>query len=246
MLDALTQKQEHMIPQLKADFDLAIVVKMEKVQHNMLTELQPIFQLFAVTLTSKTMLGNNHVPKTRTPQGQSCSGNHHCSDQHFCGWHSCPSCVTWGMGSLNLPPPVSANPQVTPSGVSTLLMMSVTGKLQNLDESIKNIKPQLIAEWVELGCVNFPSRAAVKAWLKIEALADMAYVFFLDPHLSMNIGYLGIGDSAEQLGLQAVRQRGLALHPQKKLYLYQATSLNYRHLFLKRPRTQASSWLFQL
>jgi hypothetical protein len=83
------------------------------------------------------------------------------------------------------------------------MSMFMTGKLQNLDESIKNIKAQLFAEWVELGCVNFPSQAAAKAWLKTEAPVDMAYAFFLNPHLFMNVGYLGIGDSAEQLGLQA-------------------------------------------
>jgi hypothetical protein len=79
----------------------------------------------------------------------------------------------------------------------------VTGKLTNLEESIKNIEAQLVAERVELGGVNFASRAATKAWLKIEAPADMAYVFFLDPHSFMNVGYSGVGDSAEQLGLQA-------------------------------------------
>lgn len=51
--------------------------------------------------------------------------------------------------------------------------------------------------------MNFASRAAAKAWLKIEAPADMAYVFFLDPHSFMNVGYSGVGDSVGQLGLQA-------------------------------------------
>jgi hypothetical protein len=48
---------------------------------------------------------------------------------------------------------------------------------------------------MELGGVCFPSCSATKTWLKIEAAADIAYVFFLDPHSFMNVGYSGAGDS---------------------------------------------------
>lgn len=60
-----------------------------------------------------------------------------------------------------------------------------------------------MAEQVELGGVNFASQAAAKAWLKIEAPANIAYVFFFDPHVFMDVGYSRVGDSAGQLGLQA-------------------------------------------
>jgi hypothetical protein len=68
---------------------------------------------------------------------------------------------------------------------------------------MQNIEAQLLAESIELGGVIFASRAAMKAWIKAEACADMAYVFFLDPHLFMNVGHAGGGNSVEQLGFQA-------------------------------------------
>jgi hypothetical protein len=85
------------------------------------------------------------------------------------------------------------------SGVAAPAMNTyLVGRSKNLEDSVSNI-----AESVELGGVSFPSRSATKAWLKIEAAADMADVFFLDPHSFMNVGYSGAGDSVAQLGLQA-------------------------------------------
>jgi hypothetical protein len=56
---------------------------------------------------------------------------------------------------------------------------------------------------VELAGVVFVSRAACKAWIKIEAPADIAYCFFLDPHSFLNVGDSGASDSAKALSLSA-------------------------------------------
>jgi hypothetical protein len=176
----------------------------------MLAELQPIFQLFGVTSTDKSAPGDKYLAEiaslksdlsqVKAAQAAAANGPGIMPG----GPVAAPTRgVTWGMGSMQLAPPIPTT-QPSPlsagaSGVSTY----VAGKFTNLEESIRNIEAQLVAERVELGGVNFASRAAAKAWLKIEAPADMAYVFFLDPHSFMNVGYSGVGDSAGQLGLQA-------------------------------------------
>jgi hypothetical protein len=80
----------------------------------------------------------------------------------------------------------------------------MAGEIKILEEAIQNIEAQLVAKSVELGGVVFASRAVTKAWIKAEASADIAYVFLLDPHLFMNVGHTGGGNSTEQLGFQAV------------------------------------------
>jgi hypothetical protein len=54
--------------------------------------------------------------------------------------------VTWGMGSLNLPPLTLLAPQVNLSAVTMAMSTLVVAKLQNLEEFIKNIEVQLVAE----------------------------------------------------------------------------------------------------
>jgi hypothetical protein len=49
------------LPELKRECDVALVAAAEKGQHDMLTELHPIFQLFAVTSTSKTAPGDKYL-----------------------------------------------------------------------------------------------------------------------------------------------------------------------------------------
>lgn len=209
-LDDLTKKHDQMIPQLKTDCDLAIVAVAEKVQLDMLTKLQPIFQLFAVMLTAKNLPGNKYLAEllflqTGLSKVQAVQATTSAATSWLAaGVTNPPRGVTWGIGSLNLTPPIVAAPPVTPIVAGPPVSMFVAGKLVSLEESIKNIEAQLVVEQVELGRVNFPLRAAAKAWLKIEAGAAMAYVFFLDPPSFMNdVGYSGVGNSAGQLGLQA-------------------------------------------
>jgi hypothetical protein len=80
----------------------------------------------------------------------------------------------------------------------------MVGKIKSLEEAmIQNIEAQLAAKSVDLGGVEFASQAATKAWIKAEVSADIAYIFFLDPHLfSMNVGHAEGGNSAKQLGFQ--------------------------------------------
>jgi hypothetical protein len=176
----------------------------------MLAELQPIFQLFAVTSTAKASPGDKYLAEiaslraslSQVQAAQAAASN---GQGMIPGGPAVAPLrgVTWGMGSMQLAPPIpTAQPSplsAKASGVSTY----VAGKFTNLEDSIRNIEAQLVAKQVELGGVNFASRAAAKAWLKIEVPADMAYVFFLDPHSFMNVRYSGVGDSAGQLGLQA-------------------------------------------
>jgi hypothetical protein len=208
-LDKLTKKHEQALPKIKAEYDTAILLASQKIQQEMLTQLQPIFELFGLTLSSKATPGDKYLAELQSLQAGlsqvqarqlAASGG---SNAPMAGGAAPSRGVTWGMGSMNLTPPLLAVQPTTPSVAATGASTFVTGKITNLDESIKNIEAQLVAERVELGGVNFALRAAAKAWLKIEAPSDMAYVFFLDPHSFMNVGYSGVGDSAGQLGLQA-------------------------------------------
>jgi hypothetical protein len=54
---------------------------------------------------------------------------------------------------------------------------------------------------VEVGGVVFVSCAACKAWIKIEAPADITYCFFSDPHAFLNVGDSGASNSIKSLSL---------------------------------------------
>jgi hypothetical protein len=83
----------------------------------MLMELQPIFTLFAVTLTSKTLPGNKYLAeltflktelgKVQTAQVRASTAG---SMPAAPGMDVPPWGVTWGMGSLNLTPLIPAAP----------------------------------------------------------------------------------------------------------------------------------------
>jgi hypothetical protein len=49
LLEKLTKKHEQAIPKIKAEYDAAIVLTSQKMQQDMLVQLQPIFHLFALT-----------------------------------------------------------------------------------------------------------------------------------------------------------------------------------------------------
>jgi hypothetical protein len=54
--------------------------------------------------------------------------------------------MTWGMGSLNLAQPTMATAPLVPVAANLPVSTIVAGKLVNLEESIKNIEAQLVAE----------------------------------------------------------------------------------------------------
>jgi hypothetical protein len=93
-------------------------------------------------------------------------------------------------------------PQVTLSMSSTPVMTPLlASQLKNVEELIHNIEAQLVSEQVEVGGLVFVSQAACKAWIKIEAPADITYCFFLDPHAFLNMGDSRASNSIESLSL---------------------------------------------
>jgi hypothetical protein len=204
-LEKLVTKHEVDQKKAKAEGSSEIQLAVDQVQRDMLVELQPIFQLFAVTSTAKTTPGDKYLAELTFLKGELAAVR--AAQVAVPPPANAPARgVTWGMGSMNLTPPVpvGSSPVVAPSAaISSVMSPFMAGKIKALEESMLNIEAQLVAESVELGGVIFASRAATKAWIKAEACADMAYVFFLDPHSFMNVGHAGGGNSAEQLGFQA-------------------------------------------
>jgi hypothetical protein len=156
----------------------------------MLAELQSIFHLFAHMSSSKATPGNKYLLELVFLKGELAAAQDS-QRAALLASSTPPRGVTRGMRSMNLTPPIP------------VLGPLMAGKINALEESMQNIKAQLIAKRVELGGVSFVSPAAIKAWIKTEALAGIAYVFFLDPHSFMNVGHAGGGNSAKQLGFQA-------------------------------------------
>jgi hypothetical protein len=80
---------------------------------------------------------------------------------------------------MNLTPPIPVLLVVTPSGTGTPVIgpLMAGGKIKALEESMQNIEAQLVAKSVELVGVIFASQAATKAWIKVEALANIVYIF---------------------------------------------------------------------
>jgi hypothetical protein len=189
----------------KAESAAALKVALENVQRETIAELQPIFHLFAIMSSSKTALGDKYLAELNFLKSELASINCVQTAPTPTSVPSAPGAraVTWGMGMMSLTSVLPAPTPAVGSCVAAPLMNTfLAGRLKNLEDSVSNIQAQLIAESVELGGVLFLLRSATKAWLKIEAPANIAYVFFLDPYLFMNVGYSGAGDSVAQLGLQ--------------------------------------------
>jgi hypothetical protein len=205
-LSSLANEQQLGSQKVTAECCVDIQVAVEQVQQDMLHELQPIFELFALQSTSKATPGDKYQRselKFLQYELAALKRNQVVGAAPVAGLMPAQG-VTWGLGSLNLtmlPQPLP--PQKSPSRGVTPMMPQLTGKFQSLEESIQNTEAQLVSERVELGGVVFSSRSATKAWLKVEVRADMAYMFFLDPHSFLNVGDSGANDSTQQLTLQA-------------------------------------------
>jgi hypothetical protein len=191
----------------KAETASAIQTATDNIQQAMIAELQPIFHLFSITSSCKTAPGDKYLAELNFVKAELQAVKQLAQAAPQTGSSaSAPGAraVTWGMGTMNLAPVAPLPSPAGTSGVAAPAMSTMlAGRLKNLEDSVSSIEAQLIAESVELGGVSFPSRSATKAWLKIKAAADIVYVFFLDPHSFMNVGYSGAGDSVAQLGLQA-------------------------------------------
>jgi hypothetical protein len=192
-----------------SDRDKAIESGKFDLTRDMLTELQPLFILFGELSSDKLKPGDKLNLRLSQLEGRLASLQSGGTVSSGSGLPHVGG-VSWGISAINLNPtaattPATANSSFAPvTATSTGLSdVQVKAKLQNIEEAINNIEAQLVSERVELGGVSFPSRAATKAWIKKEASADIAYVFFLDPHAFLNIGASGATSSAEQLSLQA-------------------------------------------
>ncbi len=199
------------------DRTAAIQAAAAQVQRDMLSELQSIFQLFAMTSSSKTAPGDKYLAEMKYLSTELAAVK--------AAQASSPRGVSWGISTMNLTP-LTPTPGVTPNPPSGASCPILTGKVKTVEESMKNVEAQLVAESVELGGVTFVSRAATKAWLKTEASASIAYVFFLDPHSFLNVGHDGGTNSAEHLGFQAAAVKAGFTLPEEALVV---SSCKFEH-----------------
>lgn len=143
LLKKLTKKHELAIPKIKADYDAAILAASQKVQQDMLTQLQPIFQLFATMSTSKASPGNKYLAELKFLQSglsQMQTAQTMAASVPGAGGAVPARGVTWGMGSINLTPPLLVVPPVTPMVATTAASTFVTGKSQTWKSPSKILK----------------------------------------------------------------------------------------------------------
>jgi hypothetical protein len=162
----------------------------------MLLALQPVFHLFGLMSTTKASPGDKYLDDLKYLKDELVKVKAAQALRPGTAAPAIPAVprgVTWGLGSI---------PQVTQGMPVTQVMTPVlASRFKNVEESIQNIEAQLVSEQVEMGGVVFVSRAACKAWIKLEAPADIAYCFFLDPHAFLNVGDSGALNSVESLSL---------------------------------------------
>jgi hypothetical protein len=199
-LELLTKDKQDEI----ASRDAAIQTASLQVQQDMLLALQPVFELFGLMSTTKATPGDKYLDDLTYLKEELVKVKAAQALRPGTAAPAIPAVtrgVTWGLGSMNLAAPTPQVTQGTP--VAQVMTPVLASRFKNVEESIRNIEAQLVSEQVEMGGVVFVSRAACKAWIKLEAPADIAYCFFLDPHAFLNVGNSGASNSVESLSLSA-------------------------------------------
>ena len=113
------------------DRTAAIQAAAAQVQRDMLSELQSIFQLFAMTSSSKTAPGDKYLAEMKYLSTELAAVK--------AAQASSPRGVSWGISTMNLTP-LTPTPGVTPNPPSGASCPILSEKIRSLEAYMKNIE----------------------------------------------------------------------------------------------------------